>query len=228
MTADEISATVSKWRNGDLPDLSEKIRHGEMLLSIPVDDDPSPSDMNGNRRSSRFQAMLAGCGEKMGFRIWIPVHDRTAVKKHWTPIRATALIDQLPLTLSYSADVLKIIERIDVLWLKGHAIIRAFEVEDTTSIYSGILRMADLHAMVPNMDVEMHIVAPDDRRDKVIDELKRPAFNLSERKPLLRLCSYLSYESVQEICDLPHLEDTRDSLLEKYVERVDESDADTD
>jgi hypothetical protein len=35
-------------------------------------------------------------------------------------------------------------EQIEVLWLKGRAIQRAFEVEHTTSIYSGILRMADL------------------------------------------------------------------------------------
>jgi hypothetical protein len=39
------------------------------------------------------------------------------------------------------------IERIDVLWLKGRSIKRAFEVEHTTSIYSGILRMADLLAL---------------------------------------------------------------------------------
>jgi hypothetical protein len=42
------------------------------------------------------------------------------------------------------------VELIDVLWLQGNAIVAAFEVESTTSIYSGPLRMADLVAMQPN------------------------------------------------------------------------------
>src|SRR5690242_21750466 len=33
------------------------------------------------------------------------------------------------------------------------SIVRAFEVEHTTSVYSGILRMADLLALQPNMDI---------------------------------------------------------------------------
>jgi hypothetical protein len=69
---------------------------------------------------------------------------------------------------------LKTIEQIDVLWLKGRAIKRAFEVEHSTSIYSGILRMADLLALQPNMDIRLHIVAPIPRRGKVFHELGVP------------------------------------------------------
>jgi hypothetical protein len=39
--------------------------------------------------------------------------------------------------------------------------VRAFEVEHTTAIYSGLLRMADLLSLVPNMDIKLHIVAPE-------------------------------------------------------------------
>ena len=56
-------------------------------------------------------------------------------------------------------------------WLRGRAIVRAFEVEHTTSIYSGILRMADLLALQPNMNIKLHIVAPYTRRDKVFQEI---------------------------------------------------------
>jgi len=51
---------------------------------------------------------------------------------------------------------------------------RAFEVEHTTAIYSGILRMADLLALQPNMDIRLHIVAPEARKQKVFDEIRRP------------------------------------------------------
>ena len=36
---------------------------------------------------------------------------------------------------------------------------RAFEIEHTTAIYSGLLRMADLLSLQPNMDINLHIVA---------------------------------------------------------------------
>ena len=47
------------------------------------------------------------------------------------------------------------IELIDVLWLQGNAIVAAFEVESTTSIYSGLLRMSDLVAMQPNLNIPL-------------------------------------------------------------------------
>ena len=53
---------------------------------------------------------------------------------------------------------------------RGRSIVRAFEVEHTTSVYSGILRMADLLALQPNMDIKLHIVAPEAKRDKVFQE----------------------------------------------------------
>jgi hypothetical protein len=62
---------------------------------------------------------------------------------------------------------------------------RAFEVEHTTAIYSGLLRMADLLALQLNMDIRLHIVAPDEKRDKVLREIKRPVFSLLDRGPSL-------------------------------------------
>jgi hypothetical protein len=58
------------------------------------------------------------------------------------------------------------VDAIGVLWLRGTAIERAFEVEHTTSIYSGILRTADLLALQPNMAIDLHIVAPEDHRER--------------------------------------------------------------
>jgi len=57
-----------------------------------------------------------------------------------------------------------------VLWLDGDAIVAAFEIESTTSIYSGLLRMADLLSMQPNLNIPLYLVAPDERRQKVFTE----------------------------------------------------------
>ena len=100
------------------------------------------------------------------------------------------LIDILP--LNYDETTLQTIEQIDVLWLKGRSIARAFEVEHTTAVYSGILRMADLLALQPNMDIKLHIVAPEARKRKVMTEIQRPVFSLLEKGPLSEYCTLSS------------------------------------
>jgi hypothetical protein len=113
------------------------------------------------------------------------------------------LLDRLP--LSYDGTTLRTIEQIDVLWLRRRSIVRAFEVEHTTAVYSGILRMADLLALQPNMDIKLHIVAPASKREKVFQEIRRPVFSLLEKGPLAESCTYLSYDSLRELGGERHL-----------------------
>lgn len=171
------------------------------------------------RESTQIQALLAEIGARMGMQIWIPRSDRARVLAQWAGDHAQ-LLEQLP--LNYDEATLKTIEQIDVLWLKGRAIIRAFEVEHTTSVYSGILRMADLLALLPNMDIRLHIVAPLIRREKVFQELRRPVFSLLDRGPLSESCTYLSYDSVRELAGNPHLSHLSDRVLEEYEESAED------
>ena len=88
---------------------------------------------------------------------------------------------------------------IDLLWIRRRSIVRAFEIEDTTSIYSGILRMADLLSLQPMLNIKIHIVAPSGRRDSVFSQITRPVFAVMETGPLAERCSYISYDSILEI-----------------------------
>jgi hypothetical protein len=115
------------------------------------------------------------------------------------------------------------IERIDVLWLKGRTIRRAFEVEHTTAVYSGILRMADLLALLPNLKISLHIVAPIARREKVFQELRRPVFSVLE-PPLSETCTYLSYDSVSDLGKQQHLSYLSDAVIDDYAEPSGEPD----
>lgn len=126
------------------------------------------------------------------------------------------LLEQLP--LNYDTAKFKTIENIDVLWIKGRSIIRAFEVEHTTSIYLGILRMADLMALQPNLNIHAHIVAPIERKDKVLQEISRPVFAFLDKGPLSESCSFISYDSVIELSKEKRLEYMNDIVLEEYVE----------
>ena len=78
--------------------------------------------------------------------------------------------------------------------------------------------MADLLALQPNMDIRLHIVAPEERREQVLREIKRPVFTLLERGPLYESCTYLSYDSINELGEMPNLSHTKDTIITEYEE----------
>lgn len=166
----------------------------------------------------KVQALLADVGSKMGHKIWIPRNDRAKVQDLMSE-SSSPLLSTLP--LNYDDTTLKTIEQIDVLWLRGRAIMRAFEVEHTTAIYSGILRMADLLALQPNMDIKLHIVAPYARREKAFTEIRRPVFSLLDRGPLAESCTFISYDSLRELANQRHLSHFSDTVLDEYAEEAD-------
>lgn len=197
----------------------ERRRDKTVTVSVPEDTEMDlgaipPTEV---RESIRIQALLAEIGAKMGMRIWIPRSDRNSVLAEWRSDHE-ALLDELP--LNYDETTLRTIEQIDVLWLKQWAIVRAFEVEHTTSVHSGILRMADLLALQPNMDIKLHIVAPSERREKVFQEIRRPVFSLLGKGRLAKSCTFLSYDSVRELARERHLTHLVDGVLDKYAEEA--------
>jgi len=105
------------------------------------------------------------------------------------------LKEELPLQFDEATN--RTIELIDVLWLKGNAIVAAFEIESTTSIYSGLLRMSDLIAMQPNLNIPLYLVAPDERREKVITEVNRPTFSQLS-PPMNQMCRFISFSALRE------------------------------
>ena len=82
--------------------------------------------------------------------------------------------------------------------------------------------MADLLALQPNMDIKLHLVAPVARREKVFSELRRPVFSLLDRGPLAELCTYISYDALDELASLSNLQHMRDSVIDDYVEGPEE------
>lgn len=203
-----------------------KTVEGEVEVTVPRDEDevedtetaPPETKSPEARQSIQIQAKLARIGAVMGFKVWIPRSDRGRVSELLQPREQAALLQDLP--LNFDDTTMYTIEQIDVLWLRGRAIYRAFEVEQTTAVYSGLLRMADLLALQPNMDIALHIVAPDERREKVFTEMKRPVFSVLERGPLSRRSTFISYESVEAMNDLEHLAHTNDSIIAEYEEHA--------
>jgi hypothetical protein len=136
----------------------------------------------------------------MGLDLWVANNDRNKqfYGKSFNEFRR--LKKDLPIQFDQATN--RTIELIDVLWLDGNSIVAAFEIEHTTAIYSGLLRMADLMAMQPNLSIPLYIVAPDERLDKVKREINRPIFSKALKKPLSEICRYIPYSSLQENYEL--------------------------
>lgn len=200
------------------------VNRPDKVITVSVPDDSNTAESAAQvtpeiatRESIRIQALIAHIGSAMGFAIWIPRADRGGVLREWKDEQQN-LVERLP--LNYDDTTLRTIEQIDVLWLRRRSIVRAFEVEHTTSVYSGILRMADLLALQPNMDIKLHIAAPTEKREKVFQEIRRPVFSLLEKGPLAESCTYLSYESLRELSTLKHLTHLSDTVVDEYAEEA--------
>ncbi len=167
------------------------------LVSVPepesavvtVSEVQQPADAPTTRHTE-IQYQLLTLGAELGLDVWVARNDRSRKWDGHLLGSLPRMLDQLP--TQFNEATTRTIELIDVLWLSGNSIVAAFEVESTTSIYSGLLRMSDLLALQPNLDISLYLVAPDERRDKVEQELLRPTFSLRE-KPLARICGFLAF-----------------------------------
>jgi type II restriction enzyme len=131
----------------------------------------------GDRTHTEVQGWLRDLGLALGFDVWIASNDRNR------PFGAGRLCDgcleAFPPSLA-SSPAAEAIRLIDVLWLQGGTgqVAAAFEVEHTTSIYSGIVRMLDLALGSADDSVKgLFLVAPDSREHDVRSQLRRPAFS---------------------------------------------------
>jgi hypothetical protein len=142
-------------------------------------------------RHSHVQWLLASLGQSLGCRVWVAANDHA---REWAGRRLGALsIDRLPpLGLDPAAE--RLVALIDVVWLQGtNEIAAAFEVERTTSVHSGLLRMADLAALSPNLSFPLYVVTPRTRLERVRRELSRPTF---QRMELHRRCGFFAEEEL--------------------------------
>jgi len=169
------------------------------------------------RIHERIQHRLLTLGRDLGFDLWVARNDRGS--NHGGERFGDISVKALP--ISFDETTRRTIELIDVLWLDNNRIEAAFEIESTTSIFSGLLRMGDLLAMQPNIDIPLFIVAPHERRKAVLREIRRPVF-ASLPSPLAKACRYISFDRLED--ELEALGDRtkhlRPTFLDELAERA--------
>lgn len=135
------------------------------------------SAQENDRSHTEIQGWLRDLGKALNYEVWIASNDRR--RPYLQGQLADGCVDSLPGSVEGApgADAVKLI---DVLWLDKQCtrVMAAFEVEHTTSIYSGIVRMLDL-ALGSDLHAGegLFLVAPDSREKEVRAQLARPAFS---------------------------------------------------
>ena len=169
------------------------------------------------KKHTEIQHLLLKLGSEMRFNVWVARNDRGREINGRKFSEIFKLLDDLP--LQFDEATTKTIAHIDVLWLNRNSITAAFEIESTTSIYSGLLRMSDLIAMQPNLNIPLYMVAPDDRRQKVLEEVNRPTF-MRLSPPLVKVCRFISFSKLQEQYEkiLPFIRLIRPEFIETVSE----------
>ena len=162
---------------GDVLGVLKTLEKGEELMRVPSRAELFSSEIDEQLEKrptehDEIQWRLIRLGQLAKCDIWIPRNDQS---KQFEGIRfRDHVLSQIHETL----DVPPSIKNIDVVWKFGpYSIKSAFEIENSTSVYSGILRLSDLRAENPNSNYPLFIIAAEERRRKVFNELKRPTFS---------------------------------------------------
>ena len=138
-----------------------------------------------------MQTLLGAIGNARQFDVWVPLNDRPGLDWSLTP--RYKVLDQLPPGFEV---VHSILQEIDVIWVKrgSGGLAAVYEVEHSTPIYSGLLRLNDVRLINPQID-RLTVVSNEPRRSAFIRQLNRPTFQASS---LSSVCTFLEYSEVYD------------------------------
>ncbi|MDX1251524.1 MAG: hypothetical protein IDH49_04600 [Gammaproteobacteria bacterium] len=153
-------------------------------------------DLHEERLHTKVQHQLVRLGRALGYDVSVARNDRSA-NCQGAPL-GYHCVERLP-DLGLPPEVHNTVDLIDVLWLHPGAprIACAFEVEKSTSIYSGILRLADMALSLPGREEHLYLVAPRSREREIIEQMRRPMFQRHDEFVI----SYLLFEDLDQHWD---------------------------
>ena len=123
-------------------------------------------------RHSELIALLAKIGEARGHSIWIGQREqRDTASGVVERVLLRDLVAKKPTSLK-GVKELGTVLNMDLLWLEGNEVVRAFEVECTTTMTSGLQRGSNLPATVPKT-----MVIPEEREQDFERKMKSPLFS---------------------------------------------------
>jgi type II restriction enzyme len=179
----ESSSTLDETQRAKVEKLLKK-RHAEVL-----------SEQQEEDLHTEMQYHLLKIGHALGYDVVVASNDRS---KAYQDYKFSFLCLSCLPVMDVDQDTFKTISLIDVLWLKkgSNQVVSAFEVEKSTSIYSGILRLSDLASSFPHDLRTLFLVAPNAREKEVILQLKRPSIKQQSAS-----IQYILFSDLRQHCN---------------------------
>ncbi len=158
----------------------EKLVHQGAVVSMPV------------LSHAQVQTILGALGALKSYDVWIPRGDVGGLD--WSVAEQFGCRSELPARFEPAMQAL---QEVDVIWLgRGSNELRAlYEVEHSTPIYSGLLRLNDVCLASAGGEPTYAVVAKGTKRSAFVRQVNRPTFRASG---LSRLCTFLKYRDVFE------------------------------
>ena len=163
-----------------------KARHADVL-----------AEEHEESEHTQIQYLLIKVGRALKYDVYVARNDRH--RSYDGQSFALLTIPTLP-HMGWPQEAMDTTSLIDVIWLKPGTseIVSAFEIEKSTSIYSGILRMEDLARSIPECTCHFYLVAPNRREKEVIAQLNRPAFHNDLADISL---AFIPFDNLRDHCD---------------------------
>ena len=199
MQIDEDRVAQVEQRYGGFYDILVRLNHGQSLIErsaqqqAEAGSEKLPEDEEKPREHDEIQWRLIRLGHSAKVDVWVPQSDQG---REWEGNRFKQYVLS---EFKAGLDIPRTVENIDAVWRFGYQIRAAFEIEHSSSVYSGLLRLSDLKTVAPNSNYPLYIAAPKERRDKVFSELKRPTFH--DQLRLHETVRFISYDKVRELDD---------------------------
>jgi type II restriction enzyme len=163
----DSAASLDRWRSDLDAVRAESVAISKATLAA----------QEADHTHTEIQGWLRDLGLALGYGVWVAANDVGRV--YGGGRLGEGCLERLPDHLMQDGNG-ETIRLIDVLWIDrtDGGVVAAFEVEHTTSIYSGIVRMLDLALGIHGAAARnFFLVAPDEREGDVRAQFARPAFS---------------------------------------------------
>lgn len=169
---------------------------------VPVEIEEYQEGLPNHRQHLLIQHQIAEWGLKNNRRVHVAINDKSKIKEYLPKI-----LEDIP--KFHEESILNIARRIDVLFFdeERDILTHAFEVEHTSAMYSGLLRLNDIAERYPYEKAKYYIISDEDNRRKFEQELDRPSFYMLRK----RNCTFRNYDEVNE--EWKHLQSRRTPIF---------------
>ena len=161
-------------------------------------------------------------GQQLGFRTWVAQNDKGILYNEHPISELESVVPSLNSeNLMRDPEAANAARLIDCVWFKNGRLMPAvMEIEHSTGVTSGLDRMKTFHGIFPPIDTRYVIVAPDELRQKVVQEANKEHY-----KPLnIKFFPYSAVEELYSLCQRRKLrgvtEEFLDCFMEPVVERI--------